>query len=248
MKKQHTKKVVQAAPTPKEEDLKYIYYFYRPQLVETLWKWELEEGDDKAEVRKPAIQVAAAGQYCYAVCEDSVYSWGMGENYVLGNRDDNNEFKPYKLDPRMFENNKVVMMGCGTQHAVALTLAGPDAIMPVLDQSKFAVTAEAVPEQKKQKSAQSEKKVAKNNGVTEAVTVVEEKPAEVVEAAPQIQEVAMQQEEEKPSSPGKLSVSKKRTHDEMEAGAIDKQHENDLEHSQNAVKRLKIEEPSHLSQ
>jgi hypothetical protein len=38
----------------------------------------------------------------------------MGENYVLGNRDDENEFKPYKLDPRMFENNNVVMMGCGT--------------------------------------------------------------------------------------------------------------------------------------
>ena len=39
---------------PKEEDLKYIYYFYRPQLVESLWKWELEEGDVVSEVRKPA--------------------------------------------------------------------------------------------------------------------------------------------------------------------------------------------------
>lgn len=28
----------------KEEDLKYIFYFYRPQLVETLWQWEMLEG------------------------------------------------------------------------------------------------------------------------------------------------------------------------------------------------------------
>jgi hypothetical protein len=38
----------------KEEDLKYIYYFYRPQIVENLWKWELEEGDDASVLRKPA--------------------------------------------------------------------------------------------------------------------------------------------------------------------------------------------------
>lgn len=79
--------------------------------------------------------MVASGQYSIAVCEDAVYSWGMGENYVLGNRDDNNEFLPYKIDPRMFEENKVVMYACGTQHAVALALAGPDAVMPVFDTS-----------------------------------------------------------------------------------------------------------------
>ena len=121
-----------------------------------MWKWELEEGDVESEVRNPAVQVAAAGQYCYAVCSDSVYSWGMGENYVLGNREDDNEFKPYKLDPRMFETNKVVMMGCGTQHAVALTMASSDAQMPVLDEAKLAVKVDV--EQKKEKSAPSEKK------------------------------------------------------------------------------------------
>lgn len=115
-----------------EEDLKYIYYFHRPELVESLWKWDLEDDDDVAAVRKPATHVNAAGQYCYAVCGDDVYAWGMGENYVLGNRADDNEFKPYKLDPRMFENNKVIMMGCGTQHAVALTLDGPESTIPEL--------------------------------------------------------------------------------------------------------------------
>lgn len=116
-----------------EEDLKYIFYFHRPELVESLWKWDLEESDDVAACRKPATQVVAAGHYCYAICGKDVYSWGFGENAVLGNRTDENEFKPYKLDPRMFENNKVIMLAGGTQHAVALTLDGTDSAIPELN-------------------------------------------------------------------------------------------------------------------
>jgi len=37
-----------------EEDLKYIAYFYRPTLVETIWKGELQEGDVAEEVQKKA--------------------------------------------------------------------------------------------------------------------------------------------------------------------------------------------------
>jgi len=66
-----------------------------------------------------------------------VYSWGFGENYVLGNRDDCNEFKPYKLDPRMFEEKQVVMMAGGTQHVVCLARDGTDAPIPKLDTSTF---------------------------------------------------------------------------------------------------------------
>jgi alpha-tubulin suppressor-like RCC1 family protein len=49
--------------------------------------------------------VSAAGNYSYALVQNKneVYSWGFGENYVLGNRADENQHKPYKLDPRMFE-------------------------------------------------------------------------------------------------------------------------------------------------
>jgi hypothetical protein len=63
----------------------------------------------------------------------------MGENYVLGNRDDINQFTPYLLDPRMFEENPVVMMALGTMHAVALCKESPEATMPELDSNKFAV-------------------------------------------------------------------------------------------------------------
>ena len=123
----------------KEEDLKYIRYFYRPTLVEQLWKLELAEGETEAEFRKPVSQVCASGQYTYAVVEKTgeVYSWGMGDNYVLGNRDEENQFEPYKLHPKMFEENKVVMMGLGFQHTVALTLDGPESKLPEVDLSKF---------------------------------------------------------------------------------------------------------------
>lgn len=119
--------------------MKYIWYFYRPQLVEDLWKWELEEGDDEAKVRTPVTSVYASSHYCYAVVQskNEVFSWGMGENYVLGNRDENSEYRPYKLDPRMFEENKVVMMACGTQHCVSLTLASADSKLPDLDLTKW---------------------------------------------------------------------------------------------------------------
>ena len=62
----------------------------------------------------------------------------MGENYALGNRDDTNEFRPYKLDSRMFETNKVLMMACGTQHVVALSLDGSGADCPKLPESLLA--------------------------------------------------------------------------------------------------------------
>lgn len=106
-------------------------------MVEKLWKWELAEGEIASDVRKPATHINAAGQYSYAICSDGVYSWGMGENYVLGNREDDNEFVPYKLDPRMFENNKAVMIGCGTMHTVALTTDGPESKVPELNQAAF---------------------------------------------------------------------------------------------------------------
>ena len=52
---------------------------------------------------------------------NQLYSWGMGENYVLGSRDDDNQFTPYTVHPKMFEELPVLMLGAGTQHVVVLT-------------------------------------------------------------------------------------------------------------------------------
>lgn len=157
MKKAKTQKVV----APKEDDLKYIFYFYRPQLIESLWKWDLEEGDNAAEVRKPVQKIYAAGHYCYAISGNDVYSWGIGENYVLGNRQDENEFTPYKLNPKMFEFNKVEMMACGTQHCVALTLDSPESKVPDLNTAAFKIGAPVLPPSPKpeQPAAESEPKL-----------------------------------------------------------------------------------------
>lgn len=38
----------------------------------------------------------------------------MGSNYVLGNRDEENEFFPYKVHPKMFEEMPVMQIACGT--------------------------------------------------------------------------------------------------------------------------------------
>jgi len=86
----------------KEEDLVNIYYFKRPRLVDAL------EG-------KPISKVFAGNFYNYALDESNneLYSWGMGENYVLGTRDDENSFEPVKVHPKMFFENTVNVVGTG---------------------------------------------------------------------------------------------------------------------------------------
>jgi regulator of chromosome condensation len=50
-----------------------------------------------------------------------LYSWGFGENYVLGTRNDDNQYKPSLVHPKMFEELPVLSVGLGTQHVVVLT-------------------------------------------------------------------------------------------------------------------------------
>ncbi len=50
----------------------------------------------------------------------------MGENYVLGSREDDNQYTPYKVHPKMFEEYPVLMLGAGTQHVVVLTSESQD--------------------------------------------------------------------------------------------------------------------------
>jgi hypothetical protein len=37
---------------PKVDELKNVKYFYKPRLIETLWKDTIEEGEDEAKLRK----------------------------------------------------------------------------------------------------------------------------------------------------------------------------------------------------
>lgn len=98
------------AKKEKEPDLNYIFYFKRPELVSTL-----PEGTYS--------KVFAGSNYCYALDENKneLYSWGMGYNYVLGTREEENSYVPVKVHPKMFFDCKIRTVGCGTQHVVVLT-------------------------------------------------------------------------------------------------------------------------------
>ena len=87
-----------------------IYYFAQPHLVAGL-------------VDKPISQVFAKGCYCYGLAEETneLYSWGIGFNYVLGTRDDENSYEPVLVHPKQFHENRVKLIGPGTQHVVILT-------------------------------------------------------------------------------------------------------------------------------
>lgn len=50
----------------------------------------------------------------------------MGENYVLGTRDDDNVYEPTRVHPKMFNELSVKLVGAGGQHVVVLTSASQD--------------------------------------------------------------------------------------------------------------------------
>lgn len=56
---------------------------------------------------------------------------------MLGNREDENQFTPYLVNPKMYEFKKVVEMALGTQHVVALALDSPESKVPELNISAF---------------------------------------------------------------------------------------------------------------
>lgn len=50
----------------------------------------------------------------------------MGDNYVLGTREEDNCFEPQQVHPKMFFECKIRTVGAGSQHIVVLTSATPD--------------------------------------------------------------------------------------------------------------------------
>lgn len=107
-----------------EPDLNGIYFFRRPNLLSGL------EG-------KKISKVFAGSNFCYALDESSneLYSWGMGYNYVLGTREEENEFEPVKVHPKMFHELAVRRVGAGSQHVAILTTTSEDtsSALPMLD-------------------------------------------------------------------------------------------------------------------
>ena len=64
---------------------------------------ELKKSERKISTRKDAelenISLISSGSHFnYAAGNGKVFSWGFGMNYVLGNKEDDNEFRPYQVD------------------------------------------------------------------------------------------------------------------------------------------------------
>lgn len=100
----------------KEPELDEIAYFTRPHKVEGL-------------ADKHVTEIAAGSNYCYALVGDTnqLFSWGMGYNYVLGSREEDNLSEPTLVHPMQFHNNRVKQIGTGSQHVVVLTTNSTDA-------------------------------------------------------------------------------------------------------------------------
>lgn len=50
----------------------------------------------------------------------------MGDNYVLGTREEENSYEPQLVHPKMFFECKIRTIGTGAQHIVVLTSATAD--------------------------------------------------------------------------------------------------------------------------
>lgn len=120
-----------------EPDLRDIYYFSQPNLVTNLQD-------------KQVTKVSAKGHYCYALCEmeNELYAWGIGENYVLGTRKDDNVYEPLQVHPKQFHENKVKDVGLGAQHVVILTTASTeDSQLPEFDMAQLDLPAVPIEEE-----------------------------------------------------------------------------------------------------
>ena len=168
-------------------------------------------------------QVRAGGHYNYALCEDSneVYAWGMGENNVLGTRDDENEFEPKLVNPKQFLENRVCMIGTGIQHVVVLTTASKESSSraPVLDKSalneRFELPKEEIKANGNVKPDQDESKQSEEPAKTEPVVEeAAEKQASAVEKV--LSQKSEPKEVSQKSSQGSRS-SKKRSAADLKA-------------------------------
>jgi alpha-tubulin suppressor-like RCC1 family protein len=54
----------------------------------------------------------------FAWNKESLYSWGMGEGYVLLNGEENEESEPFKVKSKIISNSAVFQLAAGNQHVL----------------------------------------------------------------------------------------------------------------------------------
>ena len=113
-----------------EPDMDGFAFFTRPKQV------------NKSEMAGRIVNSVFAGSnYCYALVEDEneLYAWGFGSNYVLGTREEDNVHEPLRVHPKQFHENRVKIVGTGSQHVVVVTTAStdPNSKLPALQVAQF---------------------------------------------------------------------------------------------------------------
>lgn len=80
-----------------------------------------EQFDTPQEVPIPenSIKISSGAHFNYAISsKGAIYSWGVGDNFVLGNKLENVQNAPIQVDPNMFNNEVPLEIASGGQHAI----------------------------------------------------------------------------------------------------------------------------------
>jgi regulator of chromosome condensation len=85
---------------------------------------DLESSADFMPVILPeaVAHIASGGHFNYAVTvSGQVFSWGQGDNYVLGTGSERSESRPALVNPKLFNSEAVLCAVAGGQHGLFLT-------------------------------------------------------------------------------------------------------------------------------
>lgn len=112
----------------------------------------------KVEIEK-VKEIYSGGSFNYCITEENaVYSWGCGDQFVLGTRNEDTQYEPYRVNPKQFNEMKVLELGLGSQHVVFLAVKDPNFEKPKLDESVFKEIAPPTPVKKSTPSYRSKSK------------------------------------------------------------------------------------------
>ncbi|CAD8134090.1 unnamed protein product [Paramecium pentaurelia] len=65
--------------------------------------------------------------------QKQIFSWGNGQSYVLGTRNENSQFQPKDVTT-IFKNEKLLQISLGASHVIALTSSDHTFELPMVDQ------------------------------------------------------------------------------------------------------------------
>lgn len=158
-------------------------------------------------------KIFVGSHYNYAIDRDNkVYSWGMGDNYLLGNREEETVEEPTEIGEDFFKG-KAILFGLGAQHVVTLVVNDvtvkleleEDVTKVVEKQKKSAAKSkksESKDDEEEKKDVEEKKEAKKGRGKSKAKEdkieeeKEEKKPARAARGKGKAKEEKVEEEEE----------------------------------------------------